>query len=342
MLSKEKKEEIDNLIEKLFMGNKRAIARLMTYIEEDIDKSAYIIEKIYPHTGNAYIIGITGAPGSGKSSLISAMIEHYVKQGHRVGVVAVDPTSPFSGGAILGDRIRMKKSFSLDQVFIRSMANRGQLGGIARATKDLVKVLDAANYDIILIETVGVGQSEVDIFKAAYTTVVVVIPGLGDEIQAIKAGIMEITDIFVVNKMDLPGADKKVRELNSMLDLSEKIQVNNQFHSVKVVKNKEWRPPIIKTNALTNQNIDQFLELIETHKKFLYDSGFIKKKLNIKFKNEILDIIKYKIEQHIENLIYHNPKINTYIEKIVNKNADPYMVSNEIIEKFAKIFDELL
>ncbi|MCP4760270.1 MAG: methylmalonyl Co-A mutase-associated GTPase MeaB, partial [archaeon] len=244
-----KESEIDSLIERMRNGNQRAIARLMTFVEKDVNIASDIIKKIYPFTGKAYIIGVTGAPGTGKSSLINSMIENFLKLGKKIGVVAVDPTSPFSGGAILGDRIRMKKNFSVKDVFIRSMANRGQLGGIARATKDMVKVLDAAGYDIILIETVGVGQSEVDIFKSAHTTVVIVVPGLGDEIQAIKAGIMEITDIFVVNKMDFQGADRKVADLEGMLDLNEKIEVNIKTHSATVVKTKGWRPPIIKTNA---------------------------------------------------------------------------------------------
>lgn len=334
MISAEKEEEIKNLIEQLINGNQRATARLMTYVENDIDLASFIIKQIYPKCGNAYIIGVTGAPGSGKSSLINSMVEYYVTHGKKVGVVAVDPTSPFSGGAILGDRIRMKRNFTIKDVFIRSMANRGQLGGLARATKDMVKVLDVAGYDIILIETVGVGQSEVEIFKSAHTTVVIVVPGLGDEIQAIKAGIMEITDVFVVNKMDLPGADRKVAEIDSMLDLNEKLDLNNGYHSVKVVRSEGWRPPIIKTNAVEGTNVPEFIELINKHKQFLIEQNQMLKRLNMKYKNEVLDIIKYKMTEKIEELIYRSSKINDFIDKIVSGEKDPYTISEDIIKKF--------
>ncbi|MHA1728070.1 MAG: methylmalonyl Co-A mutase-associated GTPase MeaB [Promethearchaeota archaeon] len=339
-MNSEKEREIDALIEKMKDENERGIisqratARLMTYVENDVELASYIVKNIYPFTGNAYIIGITGAPGSGKSSLITSMIEIYIKMGKRIGIIAVDPTSPFTGGAILGDRIRMKRNFSSNDVFIRSMANRGQLGGIARATKDMAKVLDAAAYDIILIETVGVGQSEVEVFKSAHTTVVIVVPGMGDEIQAIKAGIMEITDIFVVNKMDLPGADRKVTELEAILDLSEKISIKNSKHSVKVVRSEGWRPPIIKTNAIKGQNISEFINLIIKHKQFLVDNNQMMQRLNVKYKNEVLDILKYKLTEDIEELIYHNPHINEYIQKIISKKNDPYTISEEIFLKF--------
>ncbi len=276
MISAEKLTEIDILIERMRSGkNQRAVGRLMTYVENNVELASIIIKKIYQMTGNAYLVGITGAPGTGKSSLINSLTEHYVNSGKKVGIIAVDPTSPFSGGAILGDRIRMKDNFRLKNVFIRSMANRGQLGGIARATKDMIKVLDAAGYDIILVETVGVGQSEVEIFKSSHTTVVIVVPGTGDEIQAIKAGIMEITDIFVVNKMDLIGADRKVSELEGMLDLRESVVLDKVHASVKVVKSEGWRPPIIKTTATEGKNILDLIKLIENHKKILTDNNQI-------------------------------------------------------------------
>jgi LAO/AO transport system kinase len=198
----------------------------------------------------------------------------------------------------------------------------------------MIKVLDAAGYDVILIETVGVGQSEVEIFKSAHTTVVIVVPGTGDDIQAIKAGIMEITDIFVVNKMDIPGADRKVSELEGMLDLSESIVLDNVPTSVKVVKSEGWRPPIIKINSLAGENIPEFIKLIEKHKKFLTDKNQLIKRLDMKYKNEILDILKYKLTKNFEDLIYYNPKIDEYIKNIISKKADPYTVSEEIFKKF--------
>jgi len=202
--------DYSNLIDQLIEGNPRAAARLITIVENDIETAEKIVNNIYNKTGNAYILGVTGAPGSGKSTFISTITKLFVDKGKKVGIICVDPTSPLTGGALLGDRIRMKQNFTLENVFIRSMANRGQLGGLARATEDVIKILDAYGCDIIIVETVGVGQSEVDIFKSAQTVVVLLVPGLGDDIQAIKAGIMEIVDIFVVNKMDLAGADRKV------------------------------------------------------------------------------------------------------------------------------------
>jgi LAO/AO transport system kinase len=335
-----KKSEVDSLIAKLQSGNQRAIARLMTFVENDMELASYIIKKIYPLTGNAYLIGVTGAPGSGKSSLINSMTEEYVKKGKKVGIIAVDPTSPFTGGAILGDRIRMKKNFKIRDVFIRSMANRGQLGGIARATKDMVKILDAAGYEIILIETVGVGQSEVDVFKSAHTTVVIVVPGLGDEIQAIKAGIMEITDIFVVNKMDLEGAERKVAELEAMLDLNEKIGQSKKNKSSRLLKAEGWRPPVIKTNALIGENVPEFLMHISQHERFLVDNNQMVQRLSIKYKNEVLDILKYNLTQNIEELIYNNPKIEDYIKSIITKKNDPYSISEEILNRFIQLNDK--
>lgn len=337
MTSENDTKEIQNLIDKMLKGQQRAIGRLMTLVENNVEMASLITKLIYPYTGNAYIIGVTGAPGSGKSSLINCAVEFYIKQGKKVGVIAVDPTSPFSGGAILGDRIRMKDKFLENNVFIRSMANRGQLGGLARATKDMVKILDAAGFDIILIETVGVGQSEVEIFKSAHTTVVIVVPGLGDEIQTIKAGIMEITDIFVVNKKDYPGADRKVAELEAMLELSDKMEIKEFLHTVMTdsfTNRSKWRPPIIQTNALMGENIEQFINAVENHKVYLTDHNELTQRLKLKYKSEVLDILKYKLTQNIEDLIYNNPKINSFIEKIVMKEKDPYTISEEILLKF--------
>ena len=324
--------DYSDLIEKLLNGNSRAVARLITLVENDIEAAENIINAIYSHTGKAYILGITGAPGSGKSTFISNLTKLFAKEGKKIGIICVDPTSPITGGAILGDRIRMKDNFSLKDVFIRSMANRGQLGGLARATEDAVKILDAYGCDIIIVETVGVGQSEVDIFKSAQTVIVLLVPGLGDDIQAIKAGIMEITDIFVVNKMDLAGADKKIADVMQMVELrmnykyeSDNLEVNNLLKS-------KWSPEIIKVNSITGENFEKVSELINKHREFLKESGVLVNYQKNRIKSETLQILKHKITQKVEGLINLNPTIDEYIRLVMDKSLDPYSMANLIIK----------
>ncbi len=324
--------DYSDLIEKLLNGNSRAVARLITLVENDIAAAENIINAIYSHTGKAYILGITGSPGSGKSTFISNLTKIFAKEGKKIGIICDDPTSPITGGALLGDRIRMKDNFSLKDVFIRSMANRGQLGGLARATEDAVKILDAYGCDIIIVETVGVGQSEVDIFKSAQTVIVLLVPGLGDDIQAIKAGIMEITDIFVVNKMDLAGADKKIADVMQMLELrmnykyeSENLEVNNLLKS-------KWSPEIIKVNSITGENFEKVSELINKHREFLKESGVLVNYQKNRIKSETLQILKHKITQKVEGLINSNSKIDEYIRLVMDKSLDPYSMANLIIK----------
>jgi len=337
--------QIDEQVTKLLNGDQRAVAKLMTYAEMDIHLAAKVIKRLYHKTGKAYIIGITGAPGVGKSSLVNEMIEYYVKNIHRVGVIAVDPSSAFTGGAILGDRIRMKKNFTVKEVFIRSMANRGQMGGLARATRDMIKILDAAGYDIILVETVGVGQDEIDIFKAAHTCVVVVVPGMGDEIQAIKAGIMEITDVFVVNKMDLPGVDRTIMDLETTLKIQQNSHVKHPILAPQTlfIKYNDWKPPIVKTNALLGENIPAFITTVQDHKQFLTNNQLLIKKKNFATKNEVMDIMKFQLYQKVEDYIFKSPKVNQFIEEITSGVADPYSISEDLLAKFVqegKIIDE--
>ena len=324
--------DYSDLIEKLLNGNSRAVAKLITLVENDIEAAEHIINAIYSHTGNAYILGITGSPGSGKSTFISTLTKLFAKQGKKIGIICVDPTSPITGGAILGDRIRMKDNFSLKDVFIRSMANRGQLGGLARATEDAVKILDAYGCDIIIVETVGVGQSEVDIFKSAQTVIVLLVPGSGDDIQAIKAGIMEITDIFVVNKMDLAGADKKIADVMQMLELkmnfkyeSENIEVNNLLKS-------NWTPEIVKVNSKTGENFEHLSELINKHREYLKESGVLVNYQKDRIKSETLQILKHKISNKIEGLIHSHPTIDEYLRLVMDKSLDPYSMANLIIK----------
>ena len=324
--------DFSNLIDKLIKGDTRAAARLITLVENDIQVAEKIINSIYKYTGKAYIIGITGAPGSGKSTFISTLTKKLITQGKKLGIICVDPTSPLSGGALLGDRIRMKENFSLENVFIRSMANRMQLGGLARATEDAIKILDAYGCDIIIVETVGVGQSEVDIFKSAHTVVVLLVPGLGDDIQAIKAGIMEITDIFVINKMDLDGADKKVAEIMQMLELGMNFKYSEAQTEVNFAKIKQWTPEIVKVNSKTGENFDDFLNIIEKHKTFLHSSGIIESYKINRIKNETSQILKFKITKKVEKLISTNSVIDHYIKLVMDKSMDPYSMANLIIK----------
>ena len=244
-----------DIAKELLKGNRLALSKAITAIENEYPEATEIMKEIYPHTGHAYVLGITGPPGAGKSTLTDKITRAYRAQGKTVGIVAVDPTSPFTGGAILGDRIRMNE-LTLDAgVFIRSMGTRGSLGGLSHKTADAVKAMDAFGKDIIIVETVGVGQSEVDIVKAADTTMVVLIPGMGDDIQAIKAGILEIGDLYCINKSDLDGADKLVREINMMLDL-------DSFMT-------DWRPPITKVIASQNEGIEDLIGTVEKHRAYI-------------------------------------------------------------------------
>ena len=324
--------DYSDLINKLKQGNARAAARLITILENDISASETIVNSIYKDTGKAYILGVTGAPGSGKSTFISTITKKFIKQGKKIGIICVDPTSPLTGGALLGDRIRMKENFSLDNVFIRSMANRGQLGGLARATEDTIKILDAYGCDIIIVETVGVGQSEVDIFKSAHTVIVLLVPGTGDDIQAIKAGIMEITDIFAVNKMDLPGADRKVADIIQMLEMNMNYNYTSENINVDIAKLKQWIPEIVKINSRTGENFNNLLEIIENHKNFIGKSDIHSSYLLNRIKSETIQILRYKLTQKVEELINSNKVIEDNISQVLNKSLDPYSMANLIIK----------
>jgi len=324
--------DYSNLIDQLFEGNTRAAARLITIVENDIEAAEKIVNNIYNKTGNAYILGVTGAPGCGKSTFISTITKIFVDKGKKVGIICVDPSSPLTGGALLGDRIRMKQNFTLENVFIRSMANRLVLGGLARATEDAIKILDAYGCDVIIVETVGVGQSEVDIFKSAQTVVVLLVPGLGDDIQAIKAGIMEIVDIFVVNKMDLAGADRKVADIMQMLELNKNFVYESQEISKNLVKMKRWTPQVIKVNSKTGENFEELLKIIDIHKNFLESTGYLENYQLNRIKSETLRILKHKLTKKIEDLVNNSDKIEPYLEKAMKKSLDPYSMANKIIE----------
>ncbi|MFA4661988.1 methylmalonyl Co-A mutase-associated GTPase MeaB [Pyrococcus kukulkanii] len=312
---------IDELIERLRKGDRKAVARLITLVENDEEKAREIVRKIYPLTGNAYIVGITGPPGAGKSSLLDKLIREARKEGLIVGVIAVDPTSPFTGGALLGDRIRMQGHATDPGVFIRSMATRGSLGGLAKATNDAIKVLDAYGCDIIFVETVGVGQVEVDIVKTADTVVLVTIPGLGDDVQAIKAGLMEIADIFVINKADREGVDATYFELSLTLD----------FEAEKWEK-LGWRPPIIETIATTGKGVKELWEKIKEHKKYLESSGRLEEKRRFRIEEEIKTIASGIIASKVEASIKKG-ELEDLIREVLAKRIDPYTAADRIIRE---------
>ena len=302
-------------------GNRRALARAITIVEDERDGFEDIMKDIYHHTGRAQVIGITGAPGAGKSTLSDALIKKYRAQGKTVGIVAVDPTSPFSGGAILGDRIRMN-DLTLDKgVYIRSMGTRGSLGGLSRKTADAVKLMDAFGLDVIFIETVGVGQSEVDIVKNADTTLVVLVPGLGDDIQAIKAGILEIGDVFVINKCDRDGADRLNVEIEMMLDLGEA---------------QNWRHPIERAIANKDQGVDDVVAALGDHRKYLEESGVLDERRRDRARSEMLEMIHDRISRHIEETISKTGEFSDYVEQVFERKTDPYTVVDSIVGKIFK------
>jgi LAO/AO transport system kinase len=314
--------KIEEIAQGVLAGDRRSIARAITVIENNAPKAQELISSIYPQTGKAHIIGLTGPGGSGKSTLIEKIIREYRQKDKTVGVIAVDPTSPFTGGAFLGDRIRMQ-DLSTDQgVFIRSMATRNYPGGIAKATKDAVKVLDAAGKNIVIVETVGAGQSEVEIIKVAQTIVVLFAPGLGDEIQAIKAGIMEIGDIFVVNKADRENANKAVMDIQAIL------QLNN--------KEKTWKPPVLTTTALTGEGVSQLIKKIEEHRLFL-ENELERKRSREKAEAELVEAIKEKVASSIIEELKREGKFEEFLQRILEKKIDPASIAEKLLnEKFGK------
>jgi len=300
-------------------GDHRSIARAITLAENDSAEAQKLIAAVYPHTGRAHIIGLTGPGGAGKSTLADKIVREYRKKGKTVGVVAVDPSSPFTGGAFLGDRIRMQELSTDVGVFIRSMASRNYAGGIAKATKDAVKILDAAGKDIVLVETVGAGQSEVEIIKVAQTVVVVHAPGLGDEIQAIKAGIMEIADVFVVNKADRENANKTVMDIQSILQLS---------------SGGSWKPPVLKTVALTGDGVSELVDKLEEHRLFLEkDSESRVRLLKAKAEAELTEAIKERVLGSIMENLKKEGKLGEYLQKILKREKDPFSAAEELLKE---------
>jgi LAO/AO transport system kinase len=313
---------MENIAEEVLKGNRFALSKAITAIENEYDNATEIMQKLYPHTGHAYVLGVTGPPGAGKSTLTDKLAKEYRKRGKTVGIIAIDPTSPFSGGAILGDRIRMNELTLDPGVFIRSMGTRGSLGGLSHKTADAVKAMDAFGVDVIFVETVGVGQSEVDIVKAADTTMVVLIPGMGDDIQAIKAGILEIGDIFTINKADHDGADKLATELNMMLDLDG--------------ETKDWRPPILKAIANQNIGIKEVVDTFHKHHDHIEGNGQLTVRRTERAKNEMLDLLDARIGAYVRHNIVDNGKLDEYVQNIKARKTDPYTVVNSVLQDMLK------
>ncbi|MBO8165345.1 MAG: methylmalonyl Co-A mutase-associated GTPase MeaB [Brevibacillus sp.] len=308
-----------DISKRILAGDVRGAARAITCIENDYPERAQILREIFPHTGRARLIGITGSPGAGKSSLVDVLIGFLRAQGLTVGVAAVDPTSPFTGGALLGDRVRMQHHAVDSGVFIRSMGTRGSLGGLSRNTKDAVRVMDAYGCDVVLIETVGVGQSELDVMNIADTTIVVLTPGGGDSVQAFKAGIMEIADLFVINKADLPGVGKLETEVEQMLDL--------------VKHDAAWRPPVVKTISTQKQGIDELWQQVEKHHSFLKESGLWEERRSRHLREEVLDIVSYQVAQAIQQRLVSGSYAER-LEAVAARREDPYSAAAEIVHSW--------
>lgn len=307
-----------SLSDRVMQGDARAVARAISLIEDEAPAGAELLRRIFPRTGRAYLVGVTGPPGAGKSTLVDRLIADIRKSGRTVGVVAVDPTSPFSGGAILGDRVRMQAHAGDSGVFIRSMATRGHLGGLARATSEAALVLDAAGKDVVIIETVGVGQDEIDIVRAADISIVTLVPGSGDEVQALKAGIMEIADIFVVNKADREGADRTVASIDAVL-------------SLQTFGPADWRPPIVTTEATTGKGIVELMETIERFRVHTESSRGSRRRARAEFR--VRELLSQRFLEHVERHVLGPGEFELMLDRIAARELDPYTAADRIVER---------
>jgi LAO/AO transport system kinase len=307
-------------LKELLSGDKRAIARTISLVENGTDTT--ILEKIFKHTGSAYHVGITGPPGAGKSTLVNAIAKQMLRKKKRIGIIAVDPTSPFSGGALLGDRVRMTDLALHENVFIRSMASRGSLGGLAQATKDVARVLDAAGMDFILIETIGVGQVELDIAQVCDTTVVALVPESGDSIQAMKAGLLEIADIMVVNKGDREGCDRLLTELKFAFEMRE--------------QKAGWQYPILQTIATEEKGITELVAAIEAHSEYLTRTGKLENDRKSKLLLHVHELIEQNIRSHLRTRIIRDDELVTLVDRIYKRQINPYRVAERLTRQIVK------
>jgi len=313
-------DKTHQVVEQILKGEVRAAARLMRELDDGVPAARETLKHLYRHSGRAHIIGLTGSPGAGKSTLTDRLIQYLRQEGKTVGVVAVDPTSPFSGGAILGDRIRMQRHATDEGVFIRSLATRGHFGGLTASARAVITVLDAMGKDYVLVETVGVGQDEVEIAATAYTTIVVTVPGMGDDIQAIKAGILEVADILVVNKADREGASRTYQELMQMLDL-------RSPH-----RETAWRPPVLLTQAKDNEGIDELMAAVRQHEEFLQgDEQAFQAARAVKVRQEFLELLKEGVFRHLVQNLAQSGRLENIIQDILARRTDPYSASEALI-----------
>ena len=312
-----------DIVKKVIAGDVRTVARLISDIDDGQPEAWETLKMLYPHTGNAYVVGITGAPGVGKSTLVDQMVGLFRERDLTVGVLAIDPTSPFSGGAILGDRIRMQRHSMDKEVYLRSMATRGYFGGLSRSTRCAIDVLDAMGKNIILVETVGVGQDEVDIVKSADTTIVVVIPGMGDEVQAIKAGILEVGDIFVINKSDKDGAEATHTDLQNMINLA------HQKYS-----QRQWVPPIVKTQAIVGEGLSELINEIDRHKHSLHTkaaAGKAARKME-QIREVLAEMLKDRILEKVLDNLVRTGDFDRTVAAILNGKLDPYTACDKLLQ----------
>jgi LAO/AO transport system kinase len=312
--------DLQQWVERLRQGDPRAVARAISTVEDRRPGSSELLKALFPYTGHARVLGLTGSPGAGKSTLVDQLAKHYRKQNQSVGIIAVDPTSPYSGGAILGDRIRMQDHFGDSGIYIRSMATRGSLGGLARATADVSTVLDASGRDLIMVETVGVGQDEVDIVRLADITVVILVPGMGDDVQTIKAGIMEIADIFVINKSDREGAERVEREIRAMQALA--------------AREDNWTPPIIKTVASDGQGIAELAEAISEYESYLKKENLLLKRNVENWRERLVEMLRDAMLEKARAEITDG-EMGRYAAEIAEHKRDPYSLIEKIVSRVA-------
>jgi LAO/AO transport system kinase len=306
-------------------GDRRALARAITLVENSEPLAYDLVRDLYPETGRAYAVGVTGPPGVGKSSLISALVRHVREQGRSVGVISVDPSSPFSQGALLGDRIRLADHFLDPEVFIRSMGSRGHQGGLAEATLQALLLLDAAGKELVFLETVGTGQGEVEVIGIADTVVLVLMPGSGDSIQALKAGIMEIPDVIAINKMDHPAAKTMLNEVRSVLSLD---------------KERQWKPPIVLTEAMRGENVDTLWEKVEAHRAFLEGEGLLEQRRRENLAGEVFAVASARAKAHLERAVADDEALRRLLDEVQSRKLDPLTAVREIMREVFKLEDE--